>query len=502
MTGEVIVDGLNTRSTPMHVLARRIGIVLQNPEAQFFGETVEEELAFGPENLGLPVAEIERRIAGSLARVGMSGLEQRYPFHLSGGQKQRVAIAVALAMEPDMLVMDEPTSELDPNGKAEVLQTIRRLNREHGRTVVLITHETDELVQIADRIVLLSAEGRMLAVGTPAEVLGGDDPERHGVRQPQLFALWRALDRADIATPPVTVEDAAARLRSAFHPAPPAASASSVPRGAPLISCRGLSHVFPTGVRALAAIDLDIASGEFVAIMGQNGSGKTTLTKHFNGLLRATRGSVIVAGRDVANETTASMARLIGYAFQNPDHQLFAQTVAAEFAFGLRNIGVPDAEILARTREVLARSELDVAPDAYPHFLGKGERQKLALATILAMRPDILIIDEPTTGQDWRSAASTMDTLRQLNREGRTVIIVTHDTRLAAEYAARVVVMAKGAIVADGPPADIFYDRVAMAAGSLLPPPIVALASALAPADSRPGVLTVDAFRASLGAAP
>ncbi len=501
MEGSVTVNAFDTRSTPMHVLSRSVGIVLQNPEAQFFGETVEEEVAFGPENLGLPVAEIARRVAESLALVGMQGFEERYPFHLSGGQKQRVAIAVALAMEPAILVLDEPTSELDPKGKSEVLQTIRRLNRDHGRTVVLVTHETDELVQVADRIVLLSEDGQMLAVGTSGDMLGGDDPDRIGIRQPQLFALWRSLPPGLSVVPPCTVADAAVKLRSGFRLVP-ATVAEARPQAPTLISCRGLTHVYSNGVCALAGIDLEIARGEFVAIMGQNGSGKTTLTKHFNCLLRPTSGGITVAGLDVARQSTPEMARLIGYAFQNPDHQLFAQTVEAEFAFGLHNIGVPPAEILPRTKAALAASGLEVPLDAYPHFLGKGERQKLALATILAMQPDILIIDEPTTGQDWRSAADTMERLRQLNREGRTIIIVTHDTRVAAEYADRLVVMAQGAIVADGPPAEIFYDLATMEQADLRPPPIVELARELVPGNFRLGILTVPQFRACLDPMP
>ena len=254
----------------------------------------------------------------------------------------------------------------------------------------------------------------------------------------------------------------------------------------------------PTGWWRCATFDLSIKSGEFIAFMGRNGSGKTTLTKHFNALLRPDAGEVRIAGTNIAGKSTADLARRVGYAFQNPDHQLFAHSVVEEFAFGLRNIGVAEAEIEPRSREALKMVELDVEFDAYPHFFGKGERQKLALATILAMRPEILIIDEPTTGQDWRSATATMATLQALNRNGMTVVFVTHDCRLVAEYAERVVVLSDGAIIGDGPPREIFYDGDMMRRAAIVPPPVVELAIALSEAPLTSGPIRVDDLRACL----
>ena len=493
MSGQVSIDALLTRDAPVHELARKVGMVLQNPEAQFFGESVEEELAFGPENLCLAVDEIEARIVASLHTVGMDEYRDRFPYHLSGGQKQRIAIATALAMEPDILVMDEPTSELDPQGKAEVLEAISSLHRQHRQTMLISSHETDELVKIVDRVIALSADGTVVADGTPQYVLGGDLPQQLGIRQPQLFELWSGR----MGPAPVTVADAAARLRGSFQLTDPPLRRPT-PGGAPAIECRGLRYAYASGVEALRGIDLQIRSGEFVAIMGRNGSGKTTLSKHLNGLLRPSAGRVIVGGRDPAKVGTAVMARDVGYAFQNPDHQLFAQTVADELAFGLRNIGVNEAEIEQRIQESLARAGLDIPLNSYPHFLGKGERQRLALASILAMRPEILVIDEPTTGLDWRNAEATMCTLETLNRNGMTIVFITHDSRLVAEHAHRVIVMADGQIVADGDPSEIFHDPTVMARAAIRPPVIMELAAALSDDAPTLGVRTVNDLRRCL----
>jgi energy-coupling factor transporter ATP-binding protein EcfA2 len=486
LAGAVLVYGVDTRTVPVRDLSTRVGTVLQSPEAQFFGESVEEEVAFGPENLRMPAAEIDQRVEHALATVGMAGTRDRFPFRLSGGQQQRVAIAMALAPDPMLLVLDEPTSELDPLGKEEVFQTIRRLRKDSGRTVVVATHETDELVQVADRIIVLGDDGTVRHCGGSRDALSGAITAQTGVREPELFELWRTLPRGD--EPPLTVAEAAERLpRLAVRP--PARERPEP--GAPIITCAGLRHTYGDGQEALRGVDLSIGAGEMIAVMGRNGSGKTTLTKHLNGLLRPTAGTVTVDGTDTAAASVAQLAQTVGYMFQNPDHQLFARTVAEEFAFGLRNIGVPDGDIGPRTREALDLVELDVPLDHYPHFLGKGERQKLALATVLAMRPRILVVDEPTTGQDARSAAATMRTLQELNRRGHTILFVTHDSRVVAEYAQRVLVMADGELITDGPPETVLYDTDVMARAAIKPPPVVRLARLLADGDAGPDVLTI-----------
>lgn len=491
LTGHVGINDKDTRTTPVHALAQHVGIVLQNPESQFFGESVEEELAFGPENLCLPVEEIERRVSESLSLVGLQGLRDRFPYHLSGGQKQRVAIATALAMQPSLLVMDEPTSELDPRGKEEVLEAVGRLHRELGQSVVIVSHETDELVRLVDRVVALSHEGRVVADGSPSEVFRPDIVEPLGLRLPQLFELWAERPEA----PPLTVDEAAQRLKGDLREGsiPPGPSLSNdAPK---VIECVGLSYEYANGVKALRDVDFSVRRGEFVAIMGSNGSGKTTLTKHLNGLLRPCAGRIVVLGKEPVSVGTAEMAKRVGYAFQNPDHQLFAESVAAEFAFGLRNLGLDPDEIRARSDAALSQAGLRLAPDTYPHFLGKGERQRLALASILAMKPEILVIDEPTTGLDWQNARATLRALDALNREGLTVVFVTHDSRLVAEHAQRVVVMSEGAVVADGAPAAVFHDQDVMRRAAIRPPPIMQLVARLIDHPARFGIRSVGDFQ-------
>ena len=490
MTGSVVTGGLDTRHAALHELAVEIGMVLQNPEAQFFTESVEDEVAFGPENLCLPEADIEARVRSSLGAVGMEAERARAPLELSGGQKQRVAIAAALATAPPILVMDEPTSELDPQAKSEVMAIIADLRARHGMTVVVTSHETDELVRVADRIVVLSDEGRIVADGDPVQVLGGD-VEARGLRQPQLFSLWRALPDLP-GPPPRSVPEAARRLRGAFRPLPP--PAATAPRGEIVLECRNLSYVYPNGTAALAGIDLEIRRGEFVALMGRNGCGKSTLSRHFIGLLRPSAGTVAVCGRDSAGMEVADLARLVGYVFQNPDHQLFAPTVAEEFAFGLGHLGVPPAEMDGRREEALALVGLDVAPGDVPHFLGRGDRQKLAIATILAMRPQILVIDEPTTGQDWRSASGLLRALKALNQGGLTILVVTHDSRLVAEWSDRVLVVSDGRIIGDGTPRELLYQIDILERAAIRPPPVVELVQAIQAGRAAPGILTVEEF--------
>lgn len=245
---------------------------------------------------------------------------------------------------------------------------------------------------------------------------------------------------------------------------------------APAVSARGLVYTYEGGERALDGVDVEIRRGEFSALVGQNGSGKTTLAKHFNGILRSNVGSVTVEGRDVSVLSTTELAAHIGYCYQNPDHQIFASSVRAELEFGPRNLGVPEDVVATRADRLLDLVGLTHRADEYPFGLSRGERQKIAVASVLAMEPDIVVVDEPTTGLDWRGGEAMMDVMRRMHREGKTVIVITHDMHVVAEYAQRVIVMAGGRKVADGRPADVFADRNAMAVAALRPPQVYRIA--------------------------
>jgi energy-coupling factor transport system ATP-binding protein len=266
------------------------------------------------------------------------------------------------------------------------------------------------------------------------------------------------------------------------------------------VAATGVTFTYDGGQRALDGVDLRIGTGEFVAVAGQNGSGKTTLAKHFNGILRPERGTVAVRGRDIAGVRTTELARTIGYCYQNPDHQIFAPSVRAELEFGPRNLGVAEDEISERVDRLLTLVGLERHADSYPFGLSRGERQKIAVASVLAMEPEIVIVDEPTTGLDWRGGEAMMAVTRRMHQAGKTVIVITHDMHLVAEYAERVVVMADGRVVADGPPPAVFRDRPAMDAAALRPPQVFRVAQAV-PAVFGEGSTTVDQARRHLDTA-
>lgn len=491
MTGQVTVNGLNTAEHEVSELSQHIGMVLQDPEMQLFSTTVRDELAFGPENLTLPREEILRRIEYSCSVVSIHDLLDREPERLSGGQKQRVAIGAILSMLPDILVMDEPTSNLDPQGSQEVYSLIRRLNQEFNKTILFADHKIDDVAELAHRVVVLH-NGGFLAQGTPHEVFNNLDVlHEAGLMGPAVTELCHKLLPKGQPLP-VTVDEAAFAFGNILPAARNAAGAKLVAgpvlageplrassSSQPLIEARGLFKTYEGGFQALRGIDLSIAQGEFVAIIGANGSGKTTLVKHFNGLLKPTAGSVRVCGLDTKKTPIMTLARRVGFVFQNPDNQLFRFTVRDEVGFGLKNMGFSKQEIAERTRKALEEVNLLEFSERHPHALSRGQRQRVAIAIVLSVSPDIIVLDEPTTGQDLKSRVQIMDFIRGLNQAGHTIVVVTHDLSLVAQFARRVVVMNEGKIVMDGGPKEVFSNADVLRECRLLPPRITRLASRL-----------------------
>jgi energy-coupling factor transport system ATP-binding protein len=359
-----------------------------------------------------------------------------------------------------------------------VLALIHSL-RGQGLALVVIEHEAEELRE-CDRL-LLMREGEIVAQGPPHELLSRFDLlEECGVRPPDLN---RALAMLDVDEYAAGVDAAESSLHAAgFASAPGAPLAASpavvsAPPAAPtLVETHGLSFAYALGRPVLDTIDLKLAAGEFVAIVGQNGSGKTTLAKQLTGLLKPSKGRILLAGRDRANLTTAESAREVGYVFQNPDHQIFASTVVEEVAFGPRNFGLDSDEVARRTDEVLHAVNLDHARDRDPFVLSKGERQRLAVASILALRPRLLILDEPTTGLDYREQRRMMTLVSELNRNGIAIVIITHTPWLVAEYARRVVLMRRGRVLFDGAVRDFFAQGKLIRESSFRPPEVTLLA--------------------------
>ncbi len=457
-------------------VAAMVGMVFQDFEAQLFSTNVAHEVAFAMEQIGMPRAEIASRIAPALTAVGLAGFDDRDPTSLSGGEKQRLAIASVLALRPGVVVLDEPTSDLDPEGKAEVFALIHRM-RGQGVSLVVIEHEAEEL-RNCDRIVLLR-EGEIIAHGPPAEIMAQLKLlEDCGVHPPDVN---RVLDALGMHAHAVSVDEAEKIIRVRFsRTAATIATASAQPasgmppindeRARPFLRVANLSFAYPYGPRVLDDVTLDIAAGEFVAIIGQNGSGKTTLAKHLVGLLAPGVGKILIGGRDRATLHPAETAHEVGYVFQNPDHQIFAATVADEVAFGPRNFSLDDDEVARRSEEVLRAVNLTGERDRDPFLLSKGERQRLAVASVLALRPRMLILDEPTTGLDYREQRRMMALIGDLNRAGIAIVMITHTPWLVAEYARRVVLMRKGRVMFDGGVRE-FFERDELLANSSFRPP-------------------------------
>lgn len=442
LEGRIAVAGRDVSQATVSDLAGLVGLVSQDFEAQLFATNVRHEVAFGMEQLGVPREDMAERLRAALAAVGLAGFEGRDPITLSGGEKQRLAIAALLALGPAVLVLDEPTTDLDPLGRSEVFAALAAL-RARGATILLVEHET-AAAELADRLLLMDA-GAVVADGPPADLLR--DVERLeglGVRPLDLDRLARARGWSDR---PGGVAAAAARLSARRAGADPPAPASA----APLLSADGLVHEYAPGRLVLAGVSLSIAAGELVAVIGQNGSGKTTLAKCLNGLLVPRRGTVRVRGVDLRSLPVGQVATDVGYVFQNPDQQIFAATVREEVGFALANRGVPAAEAAPRIAAVLAAVGLEGEEARDPFLLGKGQRQRLAVASLLVLEPAVLILDEPTTGLDHREQRQMMALLAALHRRGLTIVVITHSPWVVAEYAQRGVVLRAGEVAFDGP---------------------------------------------------
>jgi energy-coupling factor transport system ATP-binding protein len=483
--GSVHVAGLDTLDHPISKLATHVGAVFDDPETQLIATSVENEIAFALENLQVPRGEILSRIGPALKAVRLEGTEKKHPAELSGGQKQRLAIAAALAVRPDLLVLDEPTSQLDPVGATEVFATVRELNKELGMTIVIASHAAEELAEFADRILLLS-NGKVAALGQPAEIFSQIDLlVENDLRPPQVASSFYLIQKRQVQVPyiPVQMGEGLALLKEvagASRVASPRMQTGAV-RGAsePLLSVRDLVHIYPDGTRALHGVSFDIRQGEYVLIIGQNGAGKSTLVKHFLNLLRPTSGSVRVGGVETRELSVSDLARRIGYVAQNPDNQIFNATVGEEVSFALKNLKYPAAEVEQRTVESLEGMGLLNVRERHPLALPKGDRARLVIAAILAMRPEIVIFDEPTTGQDFRGARYILEISRQLRQMGKTVIVITHHLYLMPEYAERVLVMGKGTLLKDAPIRDAYYDIDLLRSTFLAPPQAVLLSSEL-----------------------
>jgi energy-coupling factor transport system ATP-binding protein len=493
--GNVYIAGTNTKETSVPELARFVGLVYQDPESQLFGLTVEEDVAFGLENLALPRQEMRERVDWALEAVGLSDLRLRSPTNLSGGQKQRLAIASVLAMRPQIMVLDEPTAELDPIGKNSILAVVRRLCEEFQLTVILVEHECEFIAEYADSVLLIE-DGAIVRRDAPDSFyswLAHSGNER--IRIPQVTELGLPLGQTSSKLP-VRTEQAYDWLSSSLdrRPSPNPTAVTQLATAEPLVRVEDVSFAYIDGTQALAGVSLQVGRGEYVALVGQNGSGKTTLARHLNGLLRPSRGRVLIGGQDIKGRSVAQLSSQVGYLFQNPDHQLFADSVEAELLFGPLNHGVPRDDCIERAERALRLCGIEHLRGEHPLFTSRGERQLIAIASIVTMAPPIMIFDEPTTGLDERYYRLVVALLSALHHDGSTLIVISHDMRLVAEEAQRMVVLRQGNIVIDAPTSAAFTQVEILNQTQIEPPQITRLSQRL-PAYGIEPALSVEALQ-------
>ena len=475
-------------------LLGRVEIVFATPANQLSASklTVREELAFGLENLAVPRSEMDARIDAVLARLGIAHLAEREPFALSGGEQQRVAIASIVAMGTGVVVLDEPTAQLDPAGSEAIADLLAELARDGAG--VLCTEHDPAVLRTMDRVAVLET-GRLAAFDIPGRALGTSGlPD--GLQPPTLVRLAEAA-----GTDPARAFDesfvAAALARRGLWPldgfdAPPAALEWTPVRDRQpvAIALEEVRFNYPSGVEALRSVSLRIEPTETVAIVGQNGSGKTTLVKHLNGLLRPTAGRVLLGGEDTAAEPINRLAERVGFVFQSPDDQLFERSVEREVGFGPRRMGLPLETVTRLVGQAIELCGLDAVRATNPYDLDHSTRKLVGLASVLAADPAAVVLDEPTTGQDGPGVARVGRIIDALQAAGKSIVAITHDMEFAAAHFERIVVMRQGEVVADGPPSSVFAPAhlELLASTGLRPPPAARVAAAmglpLVPADA------------------
>ena len=427
MRGGMTVAGYDTAECTVAQLSSAVGYVQQDPESQLFCASVEDELAFPMESRGVDPDLIDQRIDALLHLVGMDGYRHRVPTSLSGGQMQRVAIAAALAARPQVLVLDEPTAALDPEGKQDVCAVVEKLRAQRKMTIIMAEQDTDDLARYADHIMVLDH----------GSIIMQSDASLFTVHRDRLIELGVALPGAEPPTPgtspmPVHQDDDG---------------------GEPAIRFQSVTYRYAQGGNDSAALDdvsFTIPRGEFVGLIGRNGSGKTTLARHLNGMLHPTSGTVTVDGLDVSRHRVGEMAAHVGVAFQNPDHQIFCSTTRDEIAFGPACLGVPRDEIDRRVDRILTRFGLEDVADQSPATLGYGQRRLVAFASVLVMDTPIVVLDEPTAGLDRRLSGMMLDAVSERNRQGATMVMISHDMRVVRERCTMLITLDDGRLRACG----------------------------------------------------
>lgn len=492
MSGMVHVCGMESFKTPVYELTQKVGIVFQDPEAQFVSMNVEDELVFGLENLCYPPEEMEERLVEALSKVDMLDYRYRDVYSLSGGEKQKILLAALMAIRPSVLIFDEPTANLDPVGTLEFFETVKSLKKTDEHTIILIEHKLDDLIHLIDRVVVIGKGGTKLVEGTPLEVFGEHAAMliQEGIWMPQTALLANEFKENNIKSHniPLIIKEACDYLKN-LEPRPEnsknrSSEAMSSDNSNPddnsnlALEIRDLSFSYSKS-KIIENLSLKVAKGDFLAIVGANGAGKTTLAKHMVNIIHPSQGKVFIEGKDVLDIPTKDLSHKIGYVFQNPEHQFIKNTVEEQLTFGLELNGFSDDEIKSWLDSTLERFRIKPYAKMSPYMLSHGQKRLLSVATMLTLGQDILILDEPTFGQDLKSSTELLTLLNSLNQEGKTIIIITHDMTLVAKHARNVMVMADGKAIFSGSAHELFKNETILQNARLTPPPLLKLSSCL-----------------------
>jgi energy-coupling factor transport system ATP-binding protein len=478
-TGKVVNKIVGMKQT-----APRVGLLLQDPENQFLRMDLLHEIAFGMELLGLTQSEIERRAKEALEIVGLGSLwpiaDLVHPSELSGGQKQRAAIASFIALRPELLVLDEPMSDLDPEGKLSIIQAIDNIRNEYDITIIIVEHNPEVIQKYADRVLAIN-NGQTIAYGTMEEVYSQSKLfDENGLYASDIARIGWQSGLSYNGRVPFTVDE----MMKAFN-GKKQETLANVKDDPPdekteeIISVKDLDFTYEDGTQALRGVSFSINKGEYVGLIGQNGAGKSTISKVISGLYKKFQGEAKVTGLSLRDrKVIESIPCYVGYVFQNPDNQIFTRKVYDEVAYGLKNLKMPQQEIDQRVKEALKSVGLLAKIDEDPMFLGKGEKRRLTVASILAMNPKIMIVDEPTTGQDFRMSEDIMNLLEELNKAGTTILAITHDMTLVSEHTKRVIVMHNGTVLYDGSTRGFFASEELLEKAGIVAPMAVRLSHA------------------------
>jgi energy-coupling factor transport system ATP-binding protein len=415
LSGEIFIDDKSIKELPTAEISQNVQILFQSPDSQLFALNVEDEISFGLENLNIAWSEIEKRVGEVLKKLNIEELRNRSIEELSSGQKQKVALASVLAMKPKILILDEPTANLDPVAVIDLLHTLRELKKKEKITILLIEHNLDFVKEFSDRVMFMD-KGRVIEISSPEKI-------------------FKSKEFLKVMNPPSNQRYLIDEIKQK----------KIIKKEKVILEIKNVNFTYPNKLHALDNINLNINEGDFLGIVGLNGSGKSTLALSLIGLLKA-KGSIILDGKEIIKQDIFERTKKIGYVFQNPNYQLFEDNVSDEIAFGLKNIGLEKKEMKKRVENALEIINLRDFAKEDPHSLSVGQKRRVTIASVVSMLPKIIIVDEPDTGLDYRNAEKLMDYLKKLNSKGHIIILISHNLELIDKYCNRVVYIEKGQI--------------------------------------------------------